>query len=60
MSATNLQSTMKKITGPYVLLQRLGCRNAGSVYSLYNVLIYIPHLIENTIAMAPILGEIFK
>ena len=30
------------------------------VYSLYNVLIYIPHLVENTIMMAPILGAIFK
>ena len=30
------------------------------VYSLYNILIYIPHLVENTITMAPILGVIFK
>ena len=30
------------------------------VYNLYNVLIYIPHLVENTIMMAPILRVIFK
>ena len=30
------------------------------VYSLYNILIYIPHLVENTITIAPILGAIFK
>ena len=30
------------------------------VYSLYNILIYVPHLVENTITMAPILGAIFK
>ena len=30
------------------------------VYSLYNVLIYIPHLVEKTITMALILGAIFK
>ena len=30
------------------------------VYNLYNTLIYIPHLVENTITMAPILGAIFK
>ena len=30
------------------------------VYSLYNILIYIPHLVENTITMAPVLGAIFK
>ena len=30
------------------------------VYGLYNVLIYIPYLVENTITMAPTLGAIFK
>ena len=30
------------------------------VYSLYNILIYIPHLVENTITVAPILRAIFK
>ena len=30
------------------------------VNSLYNVLIYIPHFVENTIMMALILGAIFK